>query len=183
AGTFSKSLAPGLKTGYALMPPDVMEPLLHLKGSHDFGSTNLVQHLISRLIASGAYAQHAEALREVYRQKRDLMLRSFEREFGDFPGASWTAPAGGLYVWLTLDGINTGPNGPLVSAGLDAGVLYVPGEFGHVPDENGRVPTNECRICFGVATPEQIAEGVRRLRKAAGMVIGRGERVKVVARV
>jgi 2-aminoadipate transaminase len=179
AGTFSKSLAPGLKTGYALMPPDVMEPLLHLKGSHDFGSTNLVQHLISRLIATGAYARHTEALREVYRRKRDLMLRSFEREFGDFPGASWTVPAGGLYVWLTLDGIDTGPNGPLVPAALETGVLYVPGEFAHVPDENGHVPTNECRICFGVATVEQITEGVRRLREAVG-VVAKGKKEKLV---
>ncbi len=85
-GTFSKSLAPGLKTGYALLPQDVMEPLLHLKGSHDFGSTNLVQHLISRLIASGTYARHIEVLRGVYRQKRDLMLQSFEREFARLPG-------------------------------------------------------------------------------------------------
>jgi 2-aminoadipate transaminase len=42
--TFSKPCAPGLKTGYALLPPDVMDPVLHLKGSHDFGSTNLAQH-------------------------------------------------------------------------------------------------------------------------------------------
>ena len=86
AGTFSKSLAPGLKTGYAILPPDVMEPLLHLKGSHDFGSTNLAQHLISRLIASGAYARHIEVLRGVYRHKRDQMLQAFEREFADMPG-------------------------------------------------------------------------------------------------
>jgi 2-aminoadipate transaminase len=183
AGTFSKSLAPGLKTGYALLPPDLMDPLLHLKGSHDFGSANLVQHLISRLVASGAYARHVEHLRGVYRHKRDLMLRSFEREFGDFPGASWTVPAGGLYLWLTLDGLDAGPNGPLVPAGLDAGVLYVPGEFCHVPDESGRVQTNECRICFGVATPEQITEGVRRLRTAVEAVTGKGKNEKLVARV
>ncbi len=169
-GTFSKSCAPGFKTGYAIMPPDVMEPMMHLKSSHDFGSANLCQSAISRLVASGAYARHCEKLRGVYRRKRDLILAAFEKEFGGFPGASWTVPAGGLYVWLTLDGIDTGPNGPLVPAALDAGVLYVPGEFGHVPDESGQVPTNECRICFGVATAEQIGEGVRRLRKAAGAV-------------
>jgi 2-aminoadipate transaminase len=170
AGTFSKSLAPGLKTGYAIMPPDVMEPLLHLKGSHDFGSTNFAQHLISRLIASGAYHRHIEVLRGVYRHKRDVMLEAFERYFTDVPGATWTVPAGGLYVWLTLGGIDTGPNGPLVPAALDAGVLHVPGEFGHVP-EDGRVPTDECRICFGVATPDEITEGVRRLRAAVDMVL------------
>ncbi len=171
-GTLSKPCAPGLKTGYALAPPDVMRPLLHLKGSHDFGSANLSQHIAARLIASGAYARHAEDLRGVYRHKRDVMVRALEREFADFPAASWTVPDGGFYVWLTLDGIVTGPNGPLVPAALEAGVIYVPGEFGHVPDEAGRVANNECRLCFGVATAEQVTEGIRRLRKACAAVAG-----------
>jgi len=164
--TFSKPCAPGLKTGYAILPPDVMEPLLHLKGSHDFGSANLSQHIASKLIASGAYAKHAEELRGVYRHKRDVMVKALEAEFADFPAASWTVAAGGFYVWLTLDGIDTGPNGPLVPAALEAGVLYVPGECGHVADDSGCVPNNEIRLCFGVATPEQVTEGIRRLRKA-----------------
>jgi 2-aminoadipate transaminase len=179
-GTFSKPLSPGLKTGYAILPPDVMEPLLHLKGSHDFGSANLCQYAISRLVASGAYAKHVAGLRDTYRGKRDLMLVALRDEFGDFPAAKWTVPAGGLYVWLTLDGIDTGPNGPLVPAALDAGVLYVPGEFGHVPDEDGAVPTNEIRLCFGVATAEQIPEGIRRLRRAVAAVAGAGRGAKLV---
>jgi 2-aminoadipate transaminase len=180
--TFSKPCAPGLKTGYALLPPDVMAPVLHLKGSHDFGSANLSQHIASRLIESGAYARHAEELRNVYRHKRDLMVQALETEFADFPAASWTVPAGGFYVWLTLDGIDTGPNGPLVPAALEAGVLYVPGEFGHVPDSTGRVPNNECRLCFGVATPEQVTEGIRRLRKACAAISGPSKK-KLAARV
>jgi 2-aminoadipate transaminase len=73
-------------------------------------------------------------------------------------------------VWLTLDGVDTGPDGPLVQAALDAGVMYVPGQYGHVPDESGRVPKSECRLCYGVATPEQVTEGIRRLRLAAGAI-------------
>jgi 2-aminoadipate transaminase len=168
--TFSKPFAPGLKTGYALMPKDVMAPVLHLKGSHDFGSTNLAQHLLSRLIASGEYAKQAEALRGVYKLKADAMLAALDAHFADVPCAKWTVPAGGFYVWLTLDGIDTGPEGPLVQAALDAGVMYVPGQFGHVPDEAGRVPKNECRLCYGVATPEQVTEGIRRLRNAVGAI-------------
>ena len=179
--TFSKPCAPGLKTGYAIMPPDVMEAVLHLKGSHDFGSANLCQHVVSRLVASGAYAKHAEELRAVYRHKRDLMVQAIEAEFADLPAASWNVPAGGLYVWLTLDGIDTGSNGPLVPAALEAGVLYVPGECGHVPDDTGRVPNNEIRLCFGVATPEQVAEGIRRLRKACAAISG--SKKKAVAKV
>lgn len=181
-GTFSKSLAPGLKTGYAILPPDVMEPLLHLKGSHDFGSTNYIQYLIAELIASGAYHRHIEELRGVYRNKRDRMLQAFADEFADVPGASWTVPAGGLYVWLTLDGLDTGPNGPLVQAALEAGVLYVPGQYGHVPDESGVVQTNECRICFGVATPDEIAEGVRRLGRAVKSVLSSGKKSNRITR-
>ncbi|AWM36429.1 2-aminoadipate transaminase [Gemmata obscuriglobus] len=168
--TFSKPCAPGLKTGYAILPPDVLAPILHLKGSHDFGSTNLSQHLLSRMMASGAYQAHAEKLRTVYRNKRDLMLSALESEFRDFPAARWTVPDGGFYVWFTLDGVDTGPNGPLVPAALEAGVLYVPGEFGHVPDANGHMPKNECRLCYGVATEPEITEGIRRLRKACAAV-------------
>ncbi len=177
--TFSKPCAPGLKTGYALVPPDVMEPMMHLKGSHDFGSANLSQHIASRLMASGAYTKHAEELRNVYRKKRDLMLRAMESEFGDFPAARWTIPDGGFYVWLTLDAIDTGPSGEFVLAALETGVLFVPGEFGHVPDENGHVPNNECRLCFGVATEEQIPEGIRRLRRACA-AISAGNRTFVI---
>lgn len=175
AGTFSKPCAPGLKTGFAVMPAEVTDAVLHLKGSHDFGSTNLAQYALARLIASGAYRRHVEGLRGVYRRKRDLMLQALEREFRDLPGASWAVPAGGLYVWLTLAGVNTGPDGPLVPAALDAGVLYVPGEFGYVPDEAGRVPNDGCRLSFGVATADQIPEGIRRLREAAGAAAAAGE--------
>jgi 2-aminoadipate transaminase len=167
ASTFSKPCAPGLKLGYALLPSDLVAPILHLKGNHDFGSANLAQHVVDRLMATGAFDRHVETLRDVYRAKRDAMLAALDAEFGDVPGASWTVPAGGLYVWLTLpDGVDAGPNGPLVPAALEAGVLYVPGEFGHVADEAGRLPRNECRLSFGVADPGQLREGVRRLRKA-----------------
>ncbi|MFM8272557.1 MAG: PLP-dependent aminotransferase family protein [Gemmata sp.] len=178
--TFSKPCAPGLKTGYALVPPDLMGPMMHLKGSHDFGSANLSQHIASRMIASGAYAKHAEELRAVYRRKRDAMVRALGAEFADLPAARWTVPAGGFYVWLTLDGTDTGPSGPLVPAALTAGVLYVPGEFGHVSDAGGRVPNNECRLCFGIATEEQVVEGVRRLRRACAAA-GTGQRERAAA--
>jgi 2-aminoadipate transaminase len=166
-GTFSKPCAPGLKTGYALMPRDLVAPVCHLKGNHDFGSNNFTQHLLDRLLTTGAFGRHVEALRGVYRAKRDAMLRALEAEFADWPEVRWTRPAGGLYVWLTFPPhLDAGPNGPLVPRALDAGVLYVPGEFGHVPDEFGAVPRNEARLSFGVADEGQIVEGVRRLRRA-----------------
>lgn len=167
ASTFSKPCAPGLKTGYALMPPDLVGPICAIKGNHDFGSTNLSQHVLNALMESGAFARHVEKLRTVYRAKRDAMLSAMQAEFGDWPGMRWTKPAGGLYVWATFPPeINTGRTGPLVDRALAEGVLYVPGEYGHVLDEAGHLPRNEARLSFGVCTPEQAAEGIRRLRKA-----------------
>lgn len=166
-GTFSKPCSPGLKTGYALMPRELVGPILNLKGNHDFGSGNLAQHILNRLMESGAYHRHVVKLQDVYRQKRDTMLAVLDEEFADFPGVQWTNPYGGLYVWMTFpDHVDAGPDGTLVPASLEHGVLYVPGQFGHVLDEAGSVPRNEVRLCYAVSNLEQITEGVRRLRAA-----------------
>lgn len=181
AGTFSKPCSPGLKTGYALMPRDLIEPLTRLKGNHDFGSNNFSQYILNALMESGEYLSHARMLSQVYREKRDAMLSALQREFGDLPGARWTRPCGGMFVWLTLPSrVNTGPGGALIQAAIDEGVLYIPGEFGHV-GENGPQPTNEIRLSYGDATIEQIEEGVRRLRSAVDRVRATLETGELVA--
>jgi 2-aminoadipate transaminase len=170
AGTFSKPCAPGLKTGYALMPSELLEPLMRLKGNHDFGSNNLSQYIVDALLESGDYHRHVEYLTGVYRAKRDAMLRAIEREFADLPGASWTTPRGGLFVWLSLpEEIATGPSGALIANAIKEGVLFIPGEFGYVAVD-GKRPTNEMRLSYGDASIEQIGEGIRRLRRAVETV-------------
>lgn len=168
--TFSKPLAPGLKTGYALMPRGLAAPLLRLKGCHDFGSNNLTQHLINRFLESGAFDRHVAELRRVYRSKRDAMLDALADQFGqtnEGNGVRWTHPDGGLYIWLAFpSGVSTGPDSPLMRASLREGVLYVPGQFCYVNGRNGPVPTHEARLSFGVASIEQIHEAIRRLRRA-----------------
>ena len=75
-----------------------------------------------------------------------------------------------MFVWLTLpEEMATSPDSPLLKAALKEGVAYIPGEFGHVSEERG-VPRNEARLSFGDASPDQIREGVRRLRRAAESV-------------
>ncbi|MCE9531602.1 MAG: PLP-dependent aminotransferase family protein [Planctomycetes bacterium] len=177
AGTFSKPCAPGLKTGYALLPSELIEPLLRLKGNHDFGSNNLSQYVLNALIENGAYHEQVRYLAGVYRQKRDAMLEALEREFSDLPGTHWTSPRGGMFVWLTLpEDINAGPSGKLLKECIREGVIYVPGEFGHV-GKPGTRPTNEARLSYGDASIEKIHEGIKRLRRAVETV-RRGEKKK-----
>jgi 2-aminoadipate transaminase len=165
AMTFSKPMAPGLKTGYGILPSELVAPLLRFKGNHDFGSSNLTQHLLDRLLASGAYERHVERLREVYREKRDALLEALADEFGGADGITWTEPQGGMYVWLS-HALPTGPDSPFMKAALAAGVLYVPGQFCYVGGADREVPQHEARLCYGVASVDQLQEAVRRLGRA-----------------
>jgi 2-aminoadipate transaminase len=166
--SFSKSFAPGLKTGYGLLPRELVAPFLRLKGNHDFGSNNLTQHLLDRLLSSGAYDRQVASLRRVYAAKRDLLLGALKREFSDWPDVRWTRPSGGLYVWLTFPrDIDTGPQGPMMPAAVREGVLYVPGQLCYVANRDTTVPTNEARLSFGIVKRDQIEEAVRRLTRAA----------------
>lgn len=167
AMTFSKPCSPGLKTGYAFVPPELREPILRLKGNHDFGSNNFTQQLLHRLLDSGAYDRHVQELRRVYSHKRDVLLDALATEFAPETGVHWFRPDGGMYVWMTFpDDVNTGPSGSLMPQALEAGVLYVPGQFCYISGGNGRVPTNEARLCFGVVHEDGLVEGVRRLGRA-----------------
>jgi 2-aminoadipate transaminase len=174
AMTFSKPCAPGLKTGYGLLPRELMPALLRLKGNHDFGSNNLTQHLLDRLLSSGAYDRHVAELCDVYRGKRDALLDALAEELPAGTGVRWTRPDGGLYVWLTFPpGTDAGPHSLLMHAALHEGVLYVPGQFCYLEGSGVPVPSNEARLSFGVAPPEQLREGARRLARAfAGQAAG-----------
>ncbi len=114
ARTFSKTFSPGLKTGYGVLPVALVEPVLRLKGNHDFGSANFNQVMIERLIADGSYARQVDVLVNRYRCKRDVMLEALDEHLGGLEGVSWTHPSGGLYIWLSLpEGLDTGLAGPL----------------------------------------------------------------------
>lgn len=166
ARTFSKTFSPGLKTGYGVLPDGLVEPVLRLKGNHDFGSANFNQVVLDRLIEGGGYARQVGALVETYRAKRDVMLDALGETFGGVEGVHWTRPAGGLYVWLTLpEGLDTGLAGPFFRRCVAEGVLYVPGSYAFAR-EPGTVPRHCARLCYGVPGEGALVEGVRRLGRA-----------------
>jgi 2-aminoadipate transaminase len=162
--TFSKPFAPGLKLGYTAMPADLLEAVLHQKGNHDFGSANLTQHVALEAINDGSYAAHVHVLQRAYRAKRDVMLAALRRCMPMVPGLHWTHPDGGLYTWLTLPaGTDTSRGGAMFKACVEAGVIYVPGDYCMQADETGKVPTNCLRLSFGQVEIGSIDLGIERL--------------------
>jgi 2-aminoadipate transaminase len=169
AQTFSKPFAPGLKTGYGLMPSAVVEAVINQKGNHDFGSSNLCQHLLLMAMQSGVYQSQVQRLCDAYTVKRDAMLESLQEHLGDFCAdqTHWTRPTGGLYVYLTLPPeMDTSRNGPLFTRCLAEGVIYVPGNYCYPDDPTRQIPSHHMRLSFGVPTIDQVREGIARLAKA-----------------
>lgn len=172
AQTFSKSFSPGLRVGLGVLPKALVKPVSDLKGNDDFGSAHLNQHIVARVLRSGAYYDHVDRVRASYRKKRDAMLRAVQEEFGDLPGVTWVRPKGGMYVWMRLpDEIRTGFDSPLFRQATQVNkVMYVPGELSYPADWISR-PRSEMRLSFGVQTEEGIVEGIRRLAGAVRTVM------------
>lgn len=172
AQTFSKPFAPGLKTGYAVMPPEVLQLALNFKANHDFGSTNLCQHILLRALRDGSYQRHVHELRRLYRQKRNLMLAALEKYMPRRPGVSWTRPGGGLYVWVTLPaGCDCSRQGPLFERCLRNGVIYVPGDYCFAVAPGESAPLNHMRLSFGHVRAERIESGVARLAEGVARLL------------
>jgi 2-aminoadipate transaminase len=161
-GTFSKPFATGARVGYGLLPEPVYSAVKHIKGNHDFGTANLLQHLFARALASGSYARHVARLRKRYAAKAGEMQRAMGKHF---PAAveRWE-PEGGLYFWARLPRrLAAGVKSKVFRAALKNNVLYVPGEICYADDPARRKPAHEMRISFGNASEADIREGIRRL--------------------
>ncbi len=167
ARTFSKTLSPGLKIGYGVLPRGLIDPILSLKGNHDFGSAHFNQRLIEQILTDGSYDRHVSGLRELYHRKCMTFLSALEEYVGP-PGGEvrWTTPEGGLFVWMTVpEEVDTSFDGALFSRCVREGVLYVPGDHAFAA-EPLPVPRNHLRLTYGVPSETELIEGARRLGRA-----------------
>jgi 2-aminoadipate transaminase len=157
-GTFSKILAPGFRLGWILAGPEVQEVLLHGKQPSDL-HTGMAQQMATYQVAKDGFVdQHVEHVKDFYRERRDVMLRSIEEHFPS--SAHYTRPAGGLFVWAELPRhIDT--RDLLLEAVKDK-VAFVPGQGFHA-DFSG---SNTMRLNFSNVPPEKLRVGVRRLGQA-----------------
>ncbi|KAF0814184.1 2-aminoadipate transaminase [Andreprevotia sp. IGB-42] len=154
-GSFSKTLAPGLRLGYLIVHTDFITPLTRLKQAADLHSNRLSQALVADCLARGALAAHVQAVLPLYRARRNAMDAALARHLG--ARAQWHTPAGGLFFWVRLQ--QPVDTRLLLQQGLEAGVAIMPGEafFDAAPGESW------LRLNFSHAAPALIEEGMRRL--------------------
>ncbi|MGL4339288.1 MAG: PLP-dependent aminotransferase family protein [Rhodoglobus sp.] len=161
-GTFSKTLAPGFRVGWALASHAIREKLILANEAAVLSPSSFTQYMINEYLSTADWKGQISTFRDVYRERRDAMLIALDDYL---PDLSWTTPAGGFYVWVTLpDHIDSRSMLPRAVKEL---VAYTPGTAFYA-DGNGR---NKLRLAFCYPKPEFIREGIRRL----SMVIN-GER-------
>lgn len=154
-GSFSKLISPGLRVGYLLAQKDLLRKCTIGKQGTDLHTPNLNQAIVDQFLRRGLLEGHIQSVIPAYRQKLELMLD----ELSAFPeGTRYTAPEGGLFVFAELP--EDCDATALFPQAVERGVAYVPGT--HFYPEGGH--HNTLRLNFSNSTPEQIHEGMGKLR-------------------
>lgn len=154
-GTFSKTFAPGFRVGWVLAPHAVREKLVLASENAILSPPTFSQYAVSSYLAGHDWMGQAKVLREQYRERRDAMLDALDDLFP--PGAHWTRPAGGFYVWLTLpEGLDAKA---MLPRAVTNRVAYVPGTAFYADGFGSR----SMRLSYCYPSPDRIREGVRRL--------------------
>jgi 2-aminoadipate transaminase len=155
--SFSKILAPGLRTAFVIGPSELLSKVEIAKQSGNLCGSSLDQRIILACLQRGLVEEQKARIRPYYRGKRDAMLEALRQEMPE--GVSWTHPQGGLFLWLTL------PKGmdaeALLPAAVEAGVAYVIGAPFFV-DGGGE---NTMRLTFAKEDVPKIREGIARLAR------------------
>jgi 2-aminoadipate transaminase len=151
SSSFSKTIAPGLRVGYFVLPQQLEGELEALAVSTYITPVLIGQATVYEFLRRGNLEPNLQRVRSLLGERRDAMLEALEREL---PDARWSRPEGGYFIWLELpEGSDTTM---LLQRATDAGVTYVPGpDFGGAP--------NTARLAFSYVSPDEIREGVRRL--------------------
>lgn len=163
--TFSKTLAPGIRLAWMVAPEDVIAKLVQLKQAADLHTSTFNQYVAYEVARDGFLDQHVKLIRQVYRERRDAMLKALDDYFPH--DVTWTRPKGGLFLWVTM------PHGTdsqaLFRAALAQDVAIVTGDcfYANNDQEGGR----HMRLNFSHSQPEQIREGIRRLSVAVKMQV------------
>lgn len=154
-GSFSKTLAPGFRVGWALAPHPIKDKLVLAMESAVLSHSSFTQLAVGRYLETQPWREQIKSFRELYRERRDAQLGALTALMP--PGCHWTRPAGGFFVWMTLpEGLDSKA---LLPRAVAERVAFVPGT-GFYADGSG---ATAMRLSYCYPEPDRIREGVRRL--------------------
>lgn len=153
--TFSKTLSPGMRLGWAVAAEEIFQSLVRAKQAADLHTSTVEQHVAMRLLPHFDFDGHIARIRSVYGARCRAMLAALADHFP--PGTRWTRPEGGLFVWVELPESVRGED--LLQDALAMGVAFVPG----APFFAGAVQHNFIRLNFSNRPPDVIEEGIKRI--------------------
>jgi DNA-binding transcriptional MocR family regulator len=162
-GTFSKTIIPGLRTGWVIAASPVIQKMGLLRQAIDFHNSPLIQMVLAD-VAARLPQSHIAMLCETYGARCKAMLRALARDMP--PGVTWTKPEGGMFIWMTVPAaVDTAQ---LLAEAIAMGVAFVPGAafFPESPQHN------HLRLNFTTCEPKMIDEGIARLAKLIASKIG-----------
>jgi 2-aminoadipate transaminase len=158
-GTFSKTLAPGLRVGWMVAPPELLDLLLMAKEGTDIHSNRIATRTVY-YAADGFIDDHVAELRGFYAERRDALHGGLTLSMPT--EIEWTVPGGGFFIWLRLP-TGVSANEMLVTAARHD-VAYLPGSWFY---PLGDVQSNGLRLSFSSLSIDRLKEGARRLGAAA----------------
>jgi len=156
--TLSKIVAPGLRIGWVRAPASVHRSLVIAKQAADLHTSTVDQAASALWLANADLPAHMEHLRSVYRERRDALVGGLSEALPS--GSTWNVPGGGMFVWARLpDGWDASE---LLTSALERDVAFVPG----APFFCGEPDVAALRLSFTTHSPDEIEEGLGRLRSA-----------------
>jgi 2-aminoadipate transaminase len=154
-GSFSKTLAPGLRLGWIAAPEAVCHAVVGRRT--DLGSPLALQGAVARFLADGRFDEHLSRITAAYRTKRDVLLDALARHGSGL--GTWTVPAGGFFSWFVLA---TGDVDQLTPLAAEEGVGFLAGPYFSAGEPMAR----GIRLAYGELAADELGEGVRRLPRA-----------------
>jgi 2-aminoadipate transaminase len=162
-GTFSKTIATGLRSAWILATPRIIQALTYMR--FDNGASPLVQRTIHEYLKTGAYDPHVQRLQAIYRERRDAAVSALRERCDSY--VTFEVPRGGFFLWLQLrEGLEARA---LAKAATDVGVAITPGQMYYAFEGGER----NVRLVFSALPPEQLHEAIALLGRACEAARGR----------